>query len=295
MLVSKVDNMPDDKVIVGSPGNFWIWSPHGGWNLTRPTDPNSEPRKDSVYLDCELSNVILDPAITALVIVDMQNIAMSQALDVDTSPAMYTAEKQLIKYGIPAARALRFQVIWLNWGLVEDDITHLTPAEARVFGFKANSNKADYGLSERKGDPTDPDNFLRCGEHPVLTKIPGAELGEVVLEDGTRIDAGRAMMKGTWNAALHGPLAAAYEQGKKEPRPDVWINKNRNSGLWNATSECSEFLAKNGIRTLLFAGVNMSMRKILSPARNTHCTLKSAVLVSITIDMDLRTRRHAFK
>jgi nicotinamidase-related amidase len=225
--------------------------------LTHPADPNIESVGSRVHLDGEVSNVILDPAKTALVIIDMQNIALSQALDADTSPAMYKAQDQLIEYGIPAARALGFQIMWLNWGLSEKDIELISPAEVRVFGFKANSDKADYGLSDRKGDPTDPDNFLKCGEHPNPFKIPGAQLGEITLEDGTRIDVGRAMMKGTWNAALHAPLASAYEEGKKTSRPDVWMNKNRNSGLWNATSECSEFLEREGIRTLLFAGVNI--------------------------------------
>lgn len=64
------------------------------------------------------------------------------------------------------------------------------------------------------------------------------------------------MMKNIWNTALHGLLAKAFEAGTQAPRPDVWIDKNRNSGLWNDTSSCSAFLKKNGIKTLLFAGIN---------------------------------------
>jgi len=191
------------------------------------------------------------------VIIDMQNITMNQALDAKTSPAMYKAQDALLRYGIPGARKLGLQIIWLNWGLTEEDVASIPPAEVRVFAFEANSEKADYGLAERSGDPTDPDNFLDCGERPNLVKLPGTELGEVDLEDGNRINAGRAMMRGTWNTALHGSLAVAYEEGKKSSRPDVWIDKNRNSGLWNERSACSEFFKKEGIRTLLFAGVNI--------------------------------------
>lgn len=107
-----------------------------------------------------------------------------------------------------------------------------------------------------QGDPNDPANFLKCGERPNLNRLPGTELGEIVLEDGSRVNAGRVMMRGTWNTALHGPLAGAYEEGKKAARPDVWIHKNRNSGLWNEKSAMGEYLKREGIRTLLFSGVS---------------------------------------
>ena len=47
-------------------------------------------------------------------------------------------------------------------------------------------------------------------------------------------------------------MAGAYEEGKKTARPDAWIYKNRNSGLWNEKSAIGEYLKKEGIRTLLF-------------------------------------------
>jgi nicotinamidase-related amidase len=36
----------------------------------------------------------------------------------------------------------------------------------------------------------------------------------------------------------------------------VWLHKNRMSGMWGASTMCEEFLKKEGIRTLLFTGVN---------------------------------------
>jgi hypothetical protein len=48
----------------------------------------------------------------------------------------------------------------LNWGLTEEDLKSITPAEMRVFGPKANNDQADYGLSQRRGDPTEPENFF---------------------------------------------------------------------------------------------------------------------------------------
>ncbi|KAI1420537.1 isochorismatase family protein [Xylaria sp. FL1777] len=249
------DNPSHQRILVGSEENTWIWSPDG-WDLTRPADPNSDFPGNGVKLDCELVNVKIDPQKTALVIIDMQNIGLHRALDPPSAPSMYEAQDAILQHAIPAARKLGLQIIWLNWGLTEDDLTSMLPAEVRVFAFDLNSEKVDYGFGDRHRDPNDPANFIKCGERPNLMKLPGTELGEVVLDNGSRVNAGRAMMRGTWNTALHGPLADAYEEGKRAPRPDVWIHKNRNSGLWSEKSAFGEYLTKEGIRTLLFSGVN---------------------------------------
>lgn len=249
------DDIENQRILVGTRENSWIWSPDG-WDLTHPADLSLNLSEDGIYLDCELVNVKIDPTKTALVIIDMQNIGLNKALDPPSAPPMYEAQDAILQYAIPAARKLGLQIIWLNWGLTEDDLTSMPPAEVRVFAFNVNTEKVDYGLEDRSGDPNDPANFLKCGERPNLTKLPGTDLGEIVLEDGSRVNAGRVMMKGTWNTALHGPLADAYEEGKKAARPDVWIHKNRNSGLWNEKSAFGEYLKKEGLRTLLFSGVN---------------------------------------
>ncbi|GAB7349759.1 hypothetical protein MBLNU459_g0486t1 [Dothideomycetes sp. NU459] len=73
----------------------------------------------------------------------------------------------------------------------------------------------------------------------------------------TTIDAGRLLYRGSWNAALFPPLDALFAAGAALPRtPDVWIHKNRMSGLWGATTPLQAFLESQGIRSLLFAGVN---------------------------------------
>ena len=64
-------------------------------------------------------------------------------------------------------------------------------------------------------------------------------------------------MRGAWNSALYPPLDRMYEEGTKlSSRSDVWMHKNRMSGMWGAKTECEEFLKKEGIRTLFFTGVN---------------------------------------
>lgn len=56
---------------------------------------------------------------------------------------------------------------------------------------------------------------------------------------------------------LYSPLQTLYEEGKDLPStPDVWLHKNRMSGMWGASTPCQEFLDKEGIKTLFFTGVN---------------------------------------
>ncbi|KAH9911609.1 Isochorismatase hydrolase [Amylocystis lapponica] len=68
-------------------------------------------------------------------------------------------------------------------------------------------------------------------------------------------DFGRLLMRGEYNSDLYGPLQGLYEEGKKAGT-DVWIHKNRMSGLWGYQTELDLYLEQNGITTLFFAGVN---------------------------------------
>ena len=74
---------------------------------------------------------------------------------------------------------------------------------------------------------------------------------------GGEVDAGRLLMRDQWNSALYGPLDELCQEGKRlEVRPDVWIHKNRMSALWGGSTDLDEFLQREGIRSLLFTGVN---------------------------------------
>ncbi|KAI0682687.1 Isochorismatase hydrolase [Cytidiella melzeri] len=66
---------------------------------------------------------------------------------------------------------------------------------------------------------------------------------------------GRLLMRDQYNSQLYGPLQHLYEQGKADGT-DVWIHKNRMSGLWGPQSALDLYLQEQGISTLLFAGVN---------------------------------------
>ena len=85
----------------------------------------------------------------------------------------------------------------------------------------------------------------------------GSEIGSITIEGNKTVDAGRLLMRNTWNAGLPKDLHDAFLQGRdKDTSPDVWIHKNRMSGLWGNATLCTEFLEHRNITTLLFAGVN---------------------------------------
>ncbi|OTA54811.1 isochorismatase family protein [Hypoxylon sp. EC38] len=243
------------QVVVGSPSNFWLWSPDYGWDMTHPKTPEASPVQPNLVLNCEISNVIIDPRKTALLIIDMQNYSMSSALGVSHVPAVFQAQDALLKYAIPAARKANIQIIWLNWGLTEKDLEVITPGSMRVFGWRANCEAVDYGVFPRSWTTNGGEKMIKCGECP-KAKGPGMDLGKVVLTNGTEVEAGRALMRDTWNAELHEPLRCAFEQGQTASRPDVLIHKDRNSGLYDGSCSLNQYLEKSGIRTLLFAGMN---------------------------------------
>ena len=55
-------------------------------------------------------------------------------------------------------------------------------------------------------------------------------------------------MRDTRNAASHPPLDSAFEEGSKLMDVlDVWIRKNRMSGMWGGSTMCEEFLDDHGI------------------------------------------------
>jgi hypothetical protein len=71
-----------------------------------------------------------------------------------------------------------------------------------------------------------------------------SEVGQIRLEDGSTIQGGNLLMRDRWNSDVVPLPKAAYEGGLKANPPDVWIHKNRMSGLWGDKMLCTEFLEK---------------------------------------------------
>ncbi|KAF2714677.1 Isochorismatase hydrolase [Pleomassaria siparia CBS 279.74] len=225
--------MPDSKTLEGTLGpdsNKWTYQTSAGFTLGPSSPPN-------LTIQTTTTPIRISPAATALVIIDMQNFFLSPFLGRQLGGAGHLASDQLLKHAIPAARKAGIRIVWLNWGLNEQDLKDMPAGVSRAFGFAG--TEEDGPEHSGLGSP--------CGQV------------EVIDVDGStkKIDAGRLLMRDTWNAAIFPPLDTEYMRGSKlEKRPDVWIHKNRMSGLWGALTECEEFLEKEGIRTLLFSGVN---------------------------------------
>lgn len=84
----------------------------------------------------------------------------------------------------------------------------------------------------------------------------GKSVGNVTLEDGTSIDGGRLLMKDQWNTGLHGGLASAFEEGVKLTPADARFHKETHSGFWGGNTEFAKHIHREGLKTLLFAGIN---------------------------------------
>lgn len=221
-----------DKVI-GGPDNFWLWSEAGGFDLTHPATPDAPPISPRIALETTKQRATIDPRKTALVVVvDFQNYFLSPLLGrPDPSPGL-DAVRKLVEVAIPACREAGIPIVWLGWGLEDGDLEDMPPTIVRGFGLDRNF-----------------DRTKKIGEL-------GKEIGQVTLEDGTAIDAGRALMQHQWNTEIYHPLAEAALPH------DLWQYKNRLSGFWGGddnTTGIEGKLRERGIRTLLFAGGKLDM------------------------------------
>jgi nicotinamidase-related amidase len=110
------------------------------------------------------------------------------------------------------------QVIWLNWGLTDEDLEAM-PASVH------------YGFSKALIDTSHPKKYAGLG----------ADMG-----DGM----GRVLCAGSWNAEIYTEL-----QPHVDPS-DVHCAKNRMSGLWSHEQPLWKHLSAAGKQTLFFTGVN---------------------------------------
>jgi nicotinamidase-related amidase len=197
-------------------------------------------------LSTTTSSVTIHPPKTALVIVDMQNFFLSAALGRKQDSEGYKAEKALLEYGIPAARKAGIQIVWLTWGIRDEDLEGMLRTMLRIFRFRI-THGDDGSLAEPAS----------VGEEDrITTGGIGCSIGNVTLEDGSAVDGGRLLMRDTWNTRLHPPLEAEFNKSLTLAVPDVQFHKDRLSGMWGASTPLTEYLKKRGFTTLLFTGVN---------------------------------------
>ncbi|KAF2716780.1 isochorismatase family protein [Polychaeton citri CBS 116435] len=237
---------PERKAVIGSDDNFWLYSSNSGFDLTHPATPSGPEVHPQLRLGTTTETITIDPSKTALMIIDMQNFFLSPAFGRQAGGAGHLACDKLRQTEIPAARKAGVQVIWLNWGLTDQDIREMPPSVKKTFGFEA------YAQAGGKGE------LVTGGKNASIYKGIGNDCG--IVKDpitGDQISAGRLLMRDQWNTALYEPLAKLWQEGRVlADKPDAWIHKDRMSGLWGSSTLASVFFEKEDIRTLLFAGVN---------------------------------------
>ncbi|TLD19334.1 hypothetical protein PspLS_10021 [Pyricularia sp. CBS 133598] len=235
------------QTIIGNPSStFWLFD-GTTYDLTHPDSPTTPSPSPSLRLPTATAPILISPAKTALVVVDMQNFFLSPALGRPAAPDSpgNLAARSLLDHAIPAARRAGIQVIYLNWGLTDTDLAALPPVLFRAFGTRRVEGVGD-GSSE--GEVLSPPGL-------------GDDMGAVTLPDGSTVPAGRKLIRAQWNTTLHPPLQASYDESQAGPLPDKIFHKNRISGFQcgpygAAAPPIYDFLRQQGIMTLLFAGVN---------------------------------------
>ncbi|KAK7912198.1 hypothetical protein PG985_014679 [Apiospora marii] len=217
-----------DLDVIGSDNNFWLYSKKGGYDITHPPTPGAKGIYPRIRVQSTTGTVELDPAKAALVVIDLQNYFLSPALGRPTDSLGLKLVDKLLKHTIPACRKAGIPVLWIRWGLTEEDLSTMPPTIYKGFA-------ADTNFDEKR--------------KKVKTLKPGSLIGEVDY-DGGRIEAGRVLMQEDWNAKLYEPLEKVVEP------QDMRVCKNRLSAFWGGT-EVEKTLEERGIKTLLFAGANL--------------------------------------
>lgn len=211
--------------VIGGQKNFWLHSEADGWDLTHAPTPLSAAIYPRISLETTSARVAIDPAKTALVIIDLQNYFLSPSLGRPSDAIGLKVVDMLLEHAIPACRKAGIPIVWLGWGLTEQDIDEMPPTIVK--GFAADNNFS----GERRVEGL------------------GSDIGSVRLDDGSVVEGGKVLMRDQWNSAVYAPLE------EKRERQDIRIHKNRLSGFWGGTA-AEELLSSRGIRTLLFAGAN---------------------------------------
>ena len=137
-----VHNVSDgmDRAVIGEPPNHWLYSSSPAtFDLTRPPPPDfalPDPQS-SVSLSTTTKNITISPSKTALLVIDMQNFFLSPYLGRPIDSAGNIAAQNILETAIPAARDAGIQIIWLNWGLTDEELQQIPPSTRRAFGFEA--------------------------------------------------------------------------------------------------------------------------------------------------------------
>ncbi len=262
------------KAVIGTSSSFWLYDSDSGFDLTHPKTPTCPPLVPRATIKTTTLPITIYPAHSALMIIDMQNFFLSTCLGRPASSKGLQAQQKLLDHAIPAARKAGIRIVWLNWGLNDEELASMPPSTFRAFGFETvpatefsdydsvSSKTPAIGSHSRKEAASEISNSGRTTtiktpeKDPRIYKGLGSEIGPVTTSSGNVVEGGRLLFRDTWNASLTPELDAAYLDGLSALIPDIWIHKNRTSGLWGPSTMCTSFLEREGIKTLFFTGVN---------------------------------------
>ncbi|KAG2044881.1 Isochorismatase hydrolase [Suillus americanus] len=202
----------------GNIANFWVEYPSGLMDLTRSQHLTTDGVEPS-----SVSSTQLDIPVTGDQVIYYLAVCLNDELMVDSF--FLHPELRVHKTGLACVdpllkvvgplRKQGVKILWVNWGLTDQELKTLPPAVVR--------------------------GFMKGGFGGFGTEMPG--------------NFGRLLMRDARNSELYGPLQEEYLKGEKEGT-DVWIHKNRMSGIWGHQTALDLYLKENGITTLLFGGVN---------------------------------------
>ena len=182
---------------VGNYYNYWVnTSPNSNtttWDLTRSdrmpvTNPKTIP-----FLGYRAAAMI-EPSRSALVIIDMQNFFLHPQLSPHATGGRAAVTPTLAM--INAFRANGMKVLWTNWGLDNFDLVTIPPSF--IDGFS--------------DDDTNAASF-------------GSDMGTIT-DNGTVIQVGRKLIRGSWNAQPWGALYPAMVEGMANGT-DFYFNKSK--------------------------------------------------------------------
>lgn len=212
---------PSQKL--GNLYNYWLKYPNGTFDLTRSDVMPVTTPKVLPFLG-KRTEAIIEPSRSVLCIVDMQNFFLHPELSPKATKGRAAVEPTVNM--INAFRKHSMKVTWVNWGLTSYDLLTIPPAFKS--GFSGGSDMANETF--------------------------GSDMGTIE-ENGTTIEVGEKLMRGSWNAEPWGVLGTMKDEGVAAGT-DLVFHKNRLSGLWGPQTPYGLWLQENEITTIFFGGVN---------------------------------------
>lgn len=182
---------------VGNYYNYWLKKSTASnkttWDLTRSDRMPVTSPKTIPFLGSRAAATI-EPSRSALVIIDMQNFFLHPQLSPKATGGRAAVAPTLNM--INAFRANGMKILWTNWGLENFDLVTIPPSF--IDGFS--------------------------NDHTAATSF-GSDMGTLTEANGTIVQVGRKLIRGSWNAQPWGALYPALQEGLANGT-DLYFNKS---------------------------------------------------------------------